>query len=96
MSEVRVRFPPRKGRDLFPPVRVAITSAVSGPELEKLIPIFEAGSKLPLARHVKSVSERLGELGEAAELQNLNLIDLTIRSLFPRLAGFGFVVRKGC
>jgi hypothetical protein len=70
MSKVRVRFGPRKGRDLFHPIHVAITSAVSGPELEKLIPIFEAGPKLPLARHVKSVAERLGELAEAAELQN--------------------------
>lgn len=57
----------RKGRDLFHPIRVAITGAVSGPELEKLIPIFEEGSKLPLARHVKSVAERLREFGEAAQ-----------------------------
>jgi glutamyl-tRNA synthetase/nondiscriminating glutamyl-tRNA synthetase len=58
----------KKGRDLFHPIRVAITGAVSGPELEKLIPIFEAGSKLPLARHVKSVAERLREFAEAAKL----------------------------
>jgi glutamyl-tRNA synthetase/nondiscriminating glutamyl-tRNA synthetase len=57
-----------KGRDLFHPIRVAITGAVSGPELEKLIPIFEEGSKLPLARHVKSVAERLREFAEAAKL----------------------------
>jgi glutamyl-tRNA synthetase/nondiscriminating glutamyl-tRNA synthetase len=58
-----------KGRELFHPIRVAITGAVSGPELEKLIPIFEEGSKLPLARHVKSVAERLREFAEAAKLQ---------------------------
>jgi len=58
----------KKGRDLFHPIRVAITGAVSGPELEKLIPIFEAGAKLPLARHVKSVAERLREFAEAAKL----------------------------
>jgi glutamyl-tRNA synthetase/nondiscriminating glutamyl-tRNA synthetase len=58
----------KKGRDLFHPIRVAITGAVSGPELEKLIPIFEAGAKLPLARHVKSVAERLREFAEAAGL----------------------------
>ncbi|MBZ5545558.1 MAG: hypothetical protein LAO07_18085, partial [Acidobacteriia bacterium] len=34
----------------------------------KLIPIFEEGSKLPLARHVKSVSERLREFAVAAHL----------------------------
>ena len=58
----------RKGRDLFHPIRVAITGVASGPELEKLIPIFEEGSKLPLARHVKSVAERLREFAEAAQL----------------------------
>jgi glutamyl-tRNA synthetase/nondiscriminating glutamyl-tRNA synthetase len=58
----------KKGRDLFHPIRIAITGAVSGPELEKLIPIFEAGAKLPLARHVKSVAERLREFAKAAKL----------------------------
>jgi glutamyl/glutaminyl-tRNA synthetase len=57
-----------KGKELFHPIRIALTSAVSGPELEKLIPIFEAGSKLPLARHVKSVAERLREFAVAAKL----------------------------
>ncbi|HZP01440.1 MAG TPA: hypothetical protein VFD30_14210, partial [Terriglobia bacterium] len=59
----------RKGKDLFHPIRVALTGAVSGPELEKLIPIFEEGSKLPLTRHVKSVVERLREFAEAAKIQ---------------------------
>ena len=58
----------KKGKDLFHPIRVALTGAVSGPELEKLIPIFEEGSKLPLARHVKSVAERLREFAAAAKL----------------------------
>ena len=58
----------KKGKDLFHPIRVALTGAVSGPELEKLIPIFEQGSKLPLARHVKSVAERLREFAAAAGL----------------------------
>jgi nondiscriminating glutamyl-tRNA synthetase len=58
----------KKGKDLFHPIRVAVTGAVSGPELEKLIPIFEEGSKLKLARHVKSTAERLGEFAEAASL----------------------------
>lgn len=58
----------KKGKDLFHPLRVALTGAVSGPELEKLIPIFEEGSKLPLPRHVKSVSERLREFAQAAGL----------------------------
>lgn len=58
----------KKGKDLFHPIRVALTGAVSGPELEKLIPVFEEGSKLGLARHVKSVAERLREFAKAAGL----------------------------
>jgi glutamyl/glutaminyl-tRNA synthetase len=58
-----------KGRDLFHPIRVALTGAASGPELEKLIPIFEAGAKLPLPRHVKSVAERLDEFAAASNLK---------------------------
>jgi hypothetical protein len=47
---------------------VAVTGAASGPELEKLVPLYETGSKLPLAHHVKSVAERLREFAEAAGL----------------------------
>ncbi len=56
----------KKGKDLFHPIRVALTGAVSGPELEKLIPLFEEGAKLPLVRHVKSVTERLREFAAAS------------------------------
>ncbi len=56
----------RKGRELFHPIRVALTGAESGPELEKLIPIFEEGSKLSLPHHVKSCTERLREFRECA------------------------------
>jgi len=59
----------KKGKDLFHPIRMAVTGASSGPELEKLIPIYEDGAKLPLAQHVKSVSERLREFAEAARLE---------------------------
>ena len=58
----------KKGRDLFHPIRVALTGAVSGPELEKLIPIYEAGSWLLLPCHVRSVAARLKEFAEAANL----------------------------
>ena len=58
----------KKGRELFHPLRVAVTGAVSGPELEKLIPIFEEGAKLSLARRIKSTAERLREFAAAAGL----------------------------
>jgi glutamyl-tRNA synthetase/nondiscriminating glutamyl-tRNA synthetase len=50
-----------KGKDLFHPVRVALTGSHSGPEFDKLIPIIEQGSTLKLPHHVKSVRERVQE-----------------------------------
>jgi len=58
----------KKGKDLFHPVRVALTGADSGPELEKLIPIFEAGSELELARPVLSAAGRLRSFAAAASM----------------------------
>ncbi len=49
-----------KGKDLFHPVRIALTGAHSGPELDKLVPVIEFGAELPLPRHVPSVRERIG------------------------------------
>lgn len=49
----------RKGRALFHPIRVALTGRPSGPELDKLVPIYEIGSTLPLPQPIPSVRERL-------------------------------------
>ncbi len=48
-----------KGKDLFHPVRIVLTGAHSGPEFDKLIPLFEDGSRLSLPAHVLSVRERV-------------------------------------
>lgn len=48
-----------KGKDLFHPVRIALTGAHSGPEFDKLIPVIEAGSRLELPVRVASVRERV-------------------------------------
>ena len=48
-----------KGKELFHPVRIALTGAHSGPEFDKLIPIFEEGSRLQPPAHVLSVRERV-------------------------------------
>jgi glutamyl-tRNA synthetase/nondiscriminating glutamyl-tRNA synthetase len=58
----------KKGKDLFHPIRVALTGEASGPELEKLVPIFEEGSRLPLTHHVKSCTQRLREFALAAKI----------------------------
>ena len=48
-----------KGKDLFHPVRIALTGAHSGPEFDKLIPVIEEGSRLELPLHILSVRERI-------------------------------------
>jgi glutamyl-tRNA synthetase/nondiscriminating glutamyl-tRNA synthetase len=48
-----------KGKDLFHPIRTAITGSHSGPEFDKLIPLIEEGAQLQLPTHVLSVKERV-------------------------------------
>ncbi len=48
-----------KGKELFHPVRIALTGSHSGPEFDKLVPLFEEGSALALPKHVLSVRERV-------------------------------------
>jgi len=58
MNEVKAQTG-AKGKDLFHPVRIALTGSHSGPEFDKLIPILEEGAQLVLPRHVMKVRERL-------------------------------------
>ena len=46
-----------KGKDLFHPVRIALTGSHSGPEFDKVIPLIEQGSTLDIG--VPSVQERV-------------------------------------
>jgi nondiscriminating glutamyl-tRNA synthetase len=48
-----------KGKELFHPVRIALTGSHSGPEFDKLIPVIEEGATLSLPKHVLSVRERV-------------------------------------
>ncbi|MGH9798148.1 MAG: hypothetical protein ACRD5D_08340, partial [Candidatus Polarisedimenticolia bacterium] len=51
-----------KGKDLYHPIRVALTGAASGPELVRLLPVIEEGSRLPLGRRVAPCAERVRAL----------------------------------
>lgn len=53
-----------KGRDLFHPLRIALTGKGSGLELDKFIPLIEEGARLNLAVPVKNCSERVSEILE--------------------------------
>jgi nondiscriminating glutamyl-tRNA synthetase len=55
-----------KGKELFHPVRIILTGAHSGPEFDKLIPLFEDGSRLDLPAHVMSVRERVEAFASGA------------------------------
>jgi hypothetical protein len=46
-----------KGKDLYHPVRIALTGTHSGPDFEKIVPLIEAGAALNLG--VPSVRDRL-------------------------------------
>jgi len=58
-----------KGKELFHPIRIVVTGSHSGPEFDKLIPILEEGSRLPLPKHVLSVRERVEQFGKARASQ---------------------------
>ncbi len=47
-----------KGRDLYHPIRIALTGAASGPEMVKLLPVIEEGSRLPLPKGIVSCGGR--------------------------------------
>jgi glutamyl-tRNA synthetase/nondiscriminating glutamyl-tRNA synthetase len=64
MNEVKAKTG-AKGKDLFHPVRIVFTGSHSGPEFDKLIPILEEGSQLPLPVHVMNTHERLAAFREA-------------------------------
>ncbi len=58
MNEVKAETG-AKGKDLFHPIRIALTGSHSGPEFDKLIPLVEEGSRLDLLVHILSVRERM-------------------------------------
>ncbi|MDR5725906.1 MAG: glutamate--tRNA ligase [Terriglobia bacterium] len=47
-----------KGKELFHPVRIALTGAHSGPEFDKVVPLMEAGAQLPLPTPIPNVQKR--------------------------------------
>ena len=55
----------QKGKNLFHPIRVALTGTASGPQLDRLIPLVEAGSRLELPIPIKDCRSRLLEFRQA-------------------------------
>ena len=61
-----------RGKKLFHPIRVALTGRDSGPELDKLVSLFERGSKLDFPQKIKSCEARVSEFFRAMKVQELN------------------------
>jgi glutamyl-tRNA synthetase len=51
-----------KGKELYHPLRVALTAKTSGLELDKFIPIVEEGAKLAFPSPIKSCMQRASEI----------------------------------
>jgi len=51
-----------KGKELFHPLRVAITAQTSGLDLDKFIPLVEQGSKLNFPVPIKNCAQRVSEV----------------------------------
>jgi nondiscriminating glutamyl-tRNA synthetase len=58
MSNTLKEATKRKGKQLFHPLRAALTAKSSGPELDKLIPLIETASRLGI-KDVQSCKERV-------------------------------------
>jgi len=52
----------QKGKNLFRPIRIAITARSSGPDLEHLVPLIDRGSLLDLPRPVAGIRRRVQEV----------------------------------
>lgn len=59
----------QKGKGLFHPVRIALTGSTSGPQLDRLIPLIEAGSRLQLPKPIMGCRNRLIAFREALSAQ---------------------------
>lgn len=51
-----------RGKDLYDPLRIALTGRSEGPDLAPLITLIERGSRLPLAQRVAGCAERATRL----------------------------------
>ena len=51
-----------KGKDLYHPLRIALTTKESGLDLNKFIPLIEKGARLNLPVQIKNCSQRVSEL----------------------------------
>jgi len=64
-----------KGKALFHPLRVSITGKASGPELDRLVPLIEAGSQLETPQPIPGIRERVSRFHELLKEHHDHLRD---------------------
>ncbi len=56
-----------RGRDLYHPLRIALTAKGSGLDLDKFIPLVEKGARLDFPVPVKNCAQRVSEVSNLLE-----------------------------
>jgi len=51
-----------KGKDLFHPLRIALTARLSGLKLDRFIPLIEKGSRLSFPKPIKNCTQRVSDI----------------------------------
>ncbi|MFC2166704.1 glutamate--tRNA ligase [Acidobacteriota bacterium] len=51
-----------KGKDLFHPLRIALTARISGLKLDRFIPLVEEGALLPFPKPIKNCTQRVSDI----------------------------------
>lgn len=51
-----------KGKDLFHPLRIALTARLSGLKLDRFIPLIEEGSRLSFPKPIKNCTQRVSDI----------------------------------
>ena len=65
----------QKGKNLFRPIRIAITAKASWPELDKVVPLLDQGSTLPLPCRIMGIKERVKTVCRIVEEIDFNKIN---------------------
>ena len=51
-----------KGKDLFHPLRIALTARISGLKLDRFIPLIEEGARLSFPKPIKNCTQRVFDI----------------------------------
>jgi len=64
-----------KGKELFHPIRIALTGSAHGPEFDKLVPLMEEGAILAFPQRVVRIVDRAESFLNASEFEDAALLE---------------------